>query len=101
MNGITEWEVVGVIVVLMGMAGTVVSWTNGSNKKWNEFNRNLAENTATLKELRDHLNWIEGDINKRLERHEERMDKQDLRLDDHREKIFRLESTMRKKGEAQ
>lgn len=30
MTGLTEWGVVSVIVVLMGMAGTIISWTNGN-----------------------------------------------------------------------
>lgn len=97
MTGLTEWGVVGVIVVLMGMAGTVVTWTNASNKKWDEVNRNLIKNTETLESLQKYLNRVEADLNKRLDRQEKRIDKQDERLNDHRERIIRLESTVHRR----
>lgn len=99
MTGITEWSVVGVIVVLMGMAGTIVTWTNSSNKKWDEVNRNLIKNTETLESLQKYLNRVEADLNKRLDRQDKRIDKQEERLDQHRERIIKLETQAHRKEE--
>lgn len=89
---ITEWEVVGVIVVLIGLISTVVGFVNSSNKRWAEFNKNLVENTLTLRQIQDYLNRYEAETNKRFDKHEARMNKQDERLDNHDKKFIVLES---------
>lgn len=57
MNGITQWEVVTVIVVLMGMIGTIF----GGISKFNQPIQELKE--TTLK-----LNLTLGSINKAIDR---------------------------------
>lgn len=88
----TEWEVVGVIVVLIGMISTVVGYVNSSNKRWNEFNKNLVENTLTLRQIQDYLSRYEIETNKRFDKHEERLDQQDKRLDNHDKQFILLEN---------
>lgn len=108
MNGLTEWGVVGVIVVLVGLAGTVVTWTNASNKKWaelqsdfnehwSEVSKNLAENTLAIKELRFYLDKVESDIERRLKWHESVLNKHEEVLGEHRERITKIESSRGKK----
>lgn len=91
----TEWEVVGVIVVLLGLVTTVVGFVNSNNKRWEEFNKNLVENTLTLRQIQEYLNHYEVETNKRFDRHEERMDRQDERLDQHHEHIILLENKVK------
>lgn len=107
MNALTEWGVVGVIVVLVGLAGTIVKWTNDSNKKWadlqeryndhwSELSRNLAENTLAINELRFYLDKVENDLERRLSWHEGVLNKHEEILGDHRERISKIEARRKK-----
>lgn len=107
MTGLTEWGVVGVIVVLVGLAGTIITWTNASNKKWTDLqtefsehwsdvSKNLAENTQAIKELRFYLDKVESDLERRLTWHENVLNKHEDSLRDHGEKIAQLETRYEK-----
>lgn len=104
----TEAYLIAGLVAVFTIVNFFITWLDRANRgsgdmrdeftaKWTEVSRNLTENTATLKQLQEYLKRLETDINRRLEKHEERMDRQDERLDGHREKIIRLEATL--KGE--
>lgn len=93
----TEWEVVGVIVVLIGLISTVVGFVNSSNKRWTEFNKNLVENTITLRQIQDYLNHYESESKERFDKHEQRMDEQDRRLDNHDKQFIVIENALENK----
>ena len=91
----TEWGVVGVIVVLIGLISTVVGFVNSSNKRWTEFNKNLVENTLTLRQIQEYLNRYESESRERFDKHEQRMDAQDKRLDNHDKQFIVLENKIK------
>lgn len=106
MNGLTEWGVVGVVVVLVGLAGTIIKWTNDSNRKWmdlqsefsehwSDLTKNLAENTLAIKELRFYLSKVQEDLERRLSWHEDVLNRHEEILGDHRERISKIESIKR------
>lgn len=87
----TEWDVVLVIIALVGLVSSVVAYNNSQRRQWLEVKENLIENTSTLRELQNYLARLEADIEKRLEKHENRMEKMDATLDNHGERIVKLE----------
>ena len=87
----TNWNVVEVFVTLIGFIGVFVAWNNSSNKRWEEVNKNITENTLTLRQLQSYLNRLENEFNRKLEKHEEHFKQVDDVLDDHELRIHDVE----------
>ena len=86
-----EWRVVEVIIALIGFIGVFAAYINSSNKRWEEVNRNITENTLTLRQLQNYLTRLETEFNQKLEKHEEHFDQVDKVLDDHEIRIHDFE----------
>lgn len=109
-NALTEWGVVGVLVTLIGLISVVVKWTNDSNAKsnelqkefsehWADLSRNLAENTLAINELRFYLDKVETDLERRLSWHENVLNSHEEKIGVHSERLAKLEAKERHKKE--
>ena len=87
----TDYRVVEIIIALVGFIAVFAAWINSSNKRWEEVNRNITENTMTLRQLQNYLNRFENEFNRKLEKHEEHFDQVDKVLDDHELRIHDVE----------
>ena len=87
----TDYRVVEIIIALVGFIAVFAAWINSSNKRWEEVNRNITENTMTLRQLQNYLNRLENEFNRKLEKHEEHFDQVDKVLDDHELRIHDVE----------
>ena len=87
----TDYRVVEIIIALVGFIAVFAAWINSSNKRWEEVNRNITENTMTLRQLQNYLNRLEDEFNRKLEKHEEHFDQVDKVLDDHELRIHDVE----------
>ena len=87
----TDYRVVEIIIALVEFIAVFAAWINSSNKRWEEVNRNITENTMTLRQLQNYLNRLENEFNRKLEKHEEHFDQVDKVLDDHELRIHDVE----------
>lgn len=88
---VTDYRVVEIIIALVGFIAVFAAWINSSNKRWEEVNRNITENTMTLRQLQNYLNRLENEFNRKLEKHEEHFEQVDKVLDDHELRIHDVE----------
>ena len=93
-----EWRIVEVLIALVGFIAIFAGWINSNNKRWEEINRNITENTLTLRQLQNYLNRLETEFNQKLEKHEEHFDQVDKVLDNHELRIHDFEQEHKNDG---
>lgn len=89
MEGISQYELIGALVIGLGVLIVFLKyfldWNNSKNSLFTEIKENLLENTLTLQSLKEYLVRVETETKEKLAEHEKR-------LDEHSEAIIKLNS---------